>query len=544
MQRGSFLIITPPRVIVAAMGCWLLLAYQKWRRLPLFQSKKEASKYGEGNVRRVLSESALSLLPVRVLVDRLSPGWSAQPPIFCPPHLAIVPLQQATRIANSCRLIEGDCFVTCEGPIASLLWSDPEETDVSSFLLEYMRCTPYMVPIANSGAVIMTLHDAGFVCDTTCFSHVVVDEHEQVAVALGRNGPYVLALVAMPYLSSPPAQSDHDTDEEHNFPLTVSHFTPSDLQCLLKACLPVPVADGVLLPGTPSGSQKGCLRITCSDGDCSLTFVAQLPLVVRCAENGENFLFALEGIPLPGGLIVLDSTTVQSIANGTAIDDLFPRKCHKHPPVSSLFRLIYMERRAHDNGDSTTHVSCTHGSEPNFQVVDLPTKAGDVSVVCCHPNIGIHFPISTRNGVVHEPVLTDDLILMYYPLGDEKSFKPSQVFEGSSAAPPLFTVRRLATLPSTWETSPGTEEALIHNVRIHFTDWAREKIPSTVCDISGFRCVQLSEEKEGRFCRTYVVPMGGALTVLRWETQTRELEMHLPLLYSFLDTLHLENPQV
>ncbi|KAH9601759.1 hypothetical protein LSM04_007153 [Trypanosoma melophagium] len=327
---------------------------------------------------------------------------------------------------------------------------------------------------------------------------------------------------------------------------------------LLNACRLVPLVDGFRFPDTPVGVGEGRLRVTCSSSNYIVVFAVPTIISVKSVvnenrksnKNGKS-LFVLEGDVLPDGNIIVDATALDSLVKGVAIDTLFPTKNGGCLPVSSFLTLVSVQDLVHqtpnddtngnsNNKDSSTSESLLSKEKKNKK--DGKEEEDRVNVAFSHFPLGVSFSVNPHGGIVREPVLTDDLLLLYYPLGDEGITVSQETTSESVVVPPCAEIRRLSQIPPTWEKYLATDDELKHNVLFHFTDWVKERVSSSICELNGIRCVQMNEEKEDHSCRSYIVPFAHEILIVRWETKSSEWDLHLPHLQQFLDTLHLVEP--
>ncbi|CBH14691.1 hypothetical protein, conserved [Trypanosoma brucei gambiense DAL972] len=502
------------------VGVLLLLAiFRRWRKSQRADSiKKHFQEENEVKDTGCMT-SALSYLPIYINTDKLPENMLVGAPLFYPPQMAVLPLSWTDAVG-----FERSCFITCEGPFPHMTANGKDPHDMSFFFLQYMQRVPFMQSTAERGLPIKQLQDVGLLCCTDAFSHIVTDPAERVVVIFGRNGPYFTSLVITP--CTMPEKNVVGNMQQAN------QISLQDLQKLLDACCPTPLVDEIRLAGTSAGTLQGKLHIACRYGNRVVQFTAASALTVRSARDNEDFIFSLEGDVLAQNRIVFDAATIDALISGKTLDELFSCPGPQCMRVSSLVQLIHMEdltEISHNLGNGASNGDVTREINLKVSGSRLLLSAGEVSVVFHHAHLGVHFPINSHHGVICEPVLTTDLCLMYYPLG-------------SAAALPNAMMRRVRQLPPTWERSLHTDDALRHNALFHFTDWMRGSVPCITCDLSGFRCAQLYEEKDGMSCRTYVVPLAEEIMVLRWETSTCDWEQHLPHLQKFIDTLHLEVP--
>ncbi|RNF17142.1 uncharacterized protein Tco025E_05071 [Trypanosoma conorhini] len=472
--------------------------------------------------------STAQTVPVEVVAKKLSAGWASAPPIFYPPNLAVIPILRPDAVKNDLAVEQND-FILCDGPRLCMLQTPAGDEENVKFYLEYLQNMPILQTLATHGTAVLPLKEVGFSCASECFTHAVVIPDKEMLVFFGRHGPYLLSFVMTQYASSP-LKSENGKN-------TVEKLTPGNIQMLLDACRVVPLVDGLRLAGTPVGAGKGSLRLTYRHGNNVLVFALSPSLTVRQnvepEGKGDNDalrpLFFIEGEVLREKRIGVGSDALGALVRGTSVDALFPPPTPAHPPVSSLVSLVAVEELAAPVANGVG------GRAP------LPHGEDAMSIVFSHPYLGVSFSVNPKTGVVHEPILAEDLLVLYWPLGDEtRRSLPSGPGEG--VAPPRVSIRRLTQPPPTWEKFLSTEDELRHNVLFHFTDWTTERVPCTMCDVNGLQGVQLFESKEGRSCRTYVIPRGDVILVVRWETESKDWDAHLTLLQRFLDTLLLAEP--
>jgi hypothetical protein len=165
-------------------------------------------------------------------------------------------------------------------------------------------------------------------------------------------------------------------------------------------------------------------------------------------------------------------------------------------------------------------------------------RSNMVTVVYVQPQLGVLFSVHPLSSVVYEPWMTDLPTILYYPLGEEDV--EDGVGGAGRAAPPLMSIEYVVQLPDTWEVLKKDEEELRHNVLFHFTSWEAATVTSSMTEISGLRCVMLHEVRDGRRCRSYVLPRGSTVLIVRWETAVETWEEYLPVFQQTLDTLHID----
>ncbi|KEG08454.1 hypothetical protein DQ04_07151010 [Trypanosoma grayi] len=546
MQRSPPNMGVSKCLMIGGSGLLLFtIGYWRWRKS---KSSRRGETCGQEQARELAAlRRAVLNVPVEVDVDKLPKGWAVAPPIFYPPRLAAISLLQPGA-DNDTTCASGSSFIICDGPLTHGASNSVRPEDAASFFTKYVQSAPLLESVASSGAVVVPLEEAGFSCVSGCFTHAMLLPAEEMALMFGCNGPYVISLVLTQFVvqskTTKNCGDDDDGGDKNEDNATPQRITPCDIQVLLDACLSVPLVDGLRLPGTPAGSCEGRLRLTCRHKNRNVVFAVSTVVTARSVGGNKgkkkgNALFILEGDVLPDGRILMDIVSLDSIVKGAAIDTLFPCGVQDTLPVSSFVSVVAVEEigsGVQNDNDAGQNAS---GNVPRLwcEEEDL------VTIAFSHTSLGVHFAVNPRGGVVREPILTDDLLMLYYPLGEEGT-----TMKGADAAlsvvPPRVTIRRITQVPPTWEKFIATEDELKHNVLFHFTDWAKERVPCTVCDLNGIRCVQLHEEKEEHSCRSYVIPWSHDILVVRWETETSKWEQHLPLLQKFLDTLHLADPSV
>ncbi|ORC92152.1 uncharacterized protein TM35_000043660 [Trypanosoma theileri] len=554
MQRSSSDMMKTTMCIVAG-GVGVLfssLVYRRWRS-SLSSKKGEASLEQHSNHKHhnpqedetnesqdvKINEKTTRAVPVEVIASELPVGWRAPPVVFQPPMLAVLPLTPPAA---------GDCFIICEGPL-------PRVENSDSFFLRYLQSQRLFNIVAAKGESVVPLEKMGLSHTSGCFTHIIVNPDEEMSIVLGCNGPYVHSLVITGLkLISEDKEKKKNTSE--------NILKLSDLQILLNACRLVPLVDEFRFPDTPVGVREGRLRVTCSNSNYIAVFAVPTTISVKSvvsesSKNNKNdeSLFVLEGDVLPGGKITIDATIIDSLVKGDTIDTLFPNKDSGYSPVSSFLTLVSVQELVRRSPKDDTNIMNTiNTTNSSTSQVQLSTKKEEeeedrVNVAFSHLQLGVSFSVNPHSGIVHEPVLTDDLLALYYPLGDGETSSFSSEKKTTTEnvvvdVPPCAVIRRLTQIPPTWEKYLSTDDELKHNVLFHFTDWVNERVSSSICELNGIRCVQMNEEKEGHSCRSYIIPFAHGILVIRWETKSSEWELHLPHLQKILDTLHLIDPTV
>ncbi|KPI86081.1 hypothetical protein ABL78_4842 [Leptomonas seymouri] len=158
-----------------------------------------------------------------------------------------------------------------------------------------------------------------------------------------------------------------------------------------------------------------------------------------------------------------------------------------------------------------------------------------VTMVYAQPQFGLLFSVHPLSSVIYEPWMTDLPTILYYPLGEN-----TEADGEGCGAPPLMSIEYLLELPKTWEVLKKDEEELRHNVLFHFTNWEAATVSSSMTEISGMRCVMFHEVCAGRRCRSYILPRGSTVLIVRWETAVETWEKYLPVFQQTLDTLHID----
>ncbi|ESL09936.1 hypothetical protein TRSC58_02337 [Trypanosoma rangeli SC58] len=521
-------VIAKMRLLVEAGGVILFMYVVCRQTGRLVQSrKKKASESQSEEDAAVFHHRSAQTVPVEVVVENLSAGWTTAPPIFYPPNLAVIPILRSLAVTNG-GSAEQNIFILCDGPRPRMLQAPAGDEKPVAFYMEYLLNMPLFQTVATREATVLPLNEAGFSCETECFTHAAIIPDNKTVIVFGSHGPYILSFVLTQYASS--------ALNLENDMCTAGNLTPGDVEMLLGACSLVPLVNGLCLPGTPAGARKGSLRLTYRHGNNILVFaLSSLVAVRQNVERDEKRnkdaldpLFFLEGDVLPDKKIAVGGDTLDALVKGISVDALFPSSTPAHPLVSSLFSLVTVEEL----------VACVENGAGDCAP---PLYEDDVmKIVFSHPYLGVSFSVNPKSGVVYEPILTKDLLLLYYPLGDEARYSLSSG-PREDDAPPRVSLRHLTQLPPTWEKLLSTEDELKHNVLFHFTDWTRERVSCSMCDVNGLQGVQLFESKEDHSCRTYVIPRDNAILVIRWETKTRDWAMYLPLLQKFLDSLLLED---
>lgn len=616
----------------AAVSTAVLLLLMRQRR-----AKRQAARQSAANATRAALQKAAqrSLLPIFVRPESLPTGWGVAPPVFYPPHCAVIPLVlpcEMEEIERSSHLVRKVSVATAsgngtgdeasEGPSAFILCTYTGavvavggEDDIDDgngaaaaaaprkqlqrvladllsrhpILQEQFgslatQWTPLALPLeqtkslnaAGSATVdaAACTANAGADAVTSVFTHILQGADNCVLLG-GVSGPYFVVAVlsgfagtwaaggAATATTEPGSATRTPKSSESQRALAGSGAAGSDavmdltgvVAGVARAAFRVPLsaskagsAEARLPGGSAFAVHRGFYRVLCvRDGrelelciPTELTVRSELvnlslvtphgspvvrrvssgPLVDENNSNAEDALITLTFTPSP--FCVEDAVEVRVSekvfaalaeepqetaavlweASGAAAD--------AHPAAAAAFRAVTARLLA----------ASSHG------------RANMVTMVYVQPQLGVLFSVHPLSTVVYEPWMTQLPTILYYPLGEGDA--------ADEVAPPHLSIEYVAELPATWEVLKKDEEELRHNVLFHFTNWEVATVTASMVEISGIRCVMFHEELGGRRCRSYVLPRGSTVLVVRWETAAESWEKHLPVFQQTLDTLHVD----
>ncbi|CAJ1993124.1 protein of unknown function - conserved [Leishmania donovani] len=542
-----------------------------------------------------------SLLPVLVRPEDLPAGWGVAPPVFYPPYCAAIPLvlpremqelerdSSGVRSASTSRFQGGGADGLAVAPTAFLFCSYTGYTagpfatrqDEEVFLTEVLAHHPVLrerlaenprqwSPLPESAPHAST--DAKTAAAVTegrrqnsfprTFSHVLVSD--DCVLLAGMNGPYTVVAVLTDFAGAWPlsrtARASADGEESGRrrtgsvAPPTIAEETElSDaIEGIACATINVPLAtlgsDSAALafrvPGTCFAAHQGYYRVVCAREGRELELCVPPEWTMR-SECVNTSCTTPAGPPVPArkpvSTVGEDAESKGIILTLSFIPSSFMSEGRVDVCISAeLFSALYEEPQAAAAtlwaASGATDVCNPVAKATLGALTARPLPASShartnvVTMVYVQPKFGVLFSVHPRSAVVYEPWMTEQPTILYYPLGDAADD------EGS----PRMTIEYVVELPKTWEVFARDDEEFVHNVLFHFTSGEAAAISTTLTEISGIRCAMFHETRESRRCRTYVLPRGATLLVIRWETLAESWDKDLPVFQQTLDTLHID----
>ncbi|KAL7710133.1 hypothetical protein N2W54_008034 [Lotmaria passim] len=623
--------------VTVAVSTTLLLLLLRQRR-----QKRKAAQQSAADATRATLQSAMqrSLLPVFVQADALPVRWGVAPPVFYPPHSAVIPLVLPSEMAEIERSghvvrkvgleatggedgMEGpSAFILCSHtgvlatpPLnAAVAESDAAEVEAQQRQLlaqllahhpvlkeQYAalstQWTAFSTALAASEKNKEHNRAAATAAAATPFAAAAAGDAAAITPAFthllqcpdgclllgGVNGPYFTVAVLTGFEGSLDAAADADAAAESSSQPARAHSSSGrsaatasadavmDLASVVRGVaqatfrVPLPAADksGALslasarLPGGAAFAvHQGFYRVLCVRDGRGLELCVPAELLVHSelvnqslitpavspltkgpgavtagrvsakpqAEGATETLLTLTSSPsrFTGAEGVEVSVTAEVFAGlaekpeeaAAALWQASGASAEANPAAAAAFRAV----------TARALTTTSHGRGANM-----------VTLVYVQPKLGVLFSVHPLSSVVYEPWMTDLPTILYYPLGEDV-----EADREGYAAPPLMSIQYILELPSTWEVVKKDEEELRHNVLFHFTNWEAATVSSSMTEISGLRCVMFHEVRDGRRCRSYILPRGSTVLVVRWETSVEMWETYLPLLQQTLDTLHVD----
>ncbi|KAK7201293.1 hypothetical protein NESM_000191200 [Novymonas esmeraldas] len=534
-------------------------------------------------------------LPVLVRAEDLPTGWGVAPPVFYPPHCAAIPLVlpsdmqeserhgRRLRAASPARSERSSADDSALAPSAFLFCSHTGRTaspfasprDEQEFLAEVIAHHPVLQErlVGRSGtwcplpgAVARVGHEGGF---SRTFTHVLTSD--ECSVLAGVNGPYVVVAVLSGFSGawpSPPSAtkasatktkpSGVSTDESAR--RRTGSATPAAaaegemelataVEGIARATVSVPLSSlhggsaglSARVPGASFAAHQGYYRVVCACEGKELDLCIPSEWTVRSAGTTTS-------LPVRGGSPAVaraESSASAATAETLVTLSFTPSAFMLEGPVEVRITPGVFAALAADPEAAAATLWAASGAADAANPVakaTLNTMTGRllpatphaqisaVTTVYVQPKLGVLFSVHPRSAVVYEPWMTDLPTIIYYPRGDDAS---------GEAEPPRMTIEYVVELPNTWEALASDDEEFVHNVLFHFTNWEAAAVSTTLTEISGIRCAMFHETREGRRCRTYVLPRAATVLVIRWETSVGDWEKELPLFQQILDTLHV-----
>ncbi|KAG5492731.1 hypothetical protein JKF63_01311 [Porcisia hertigi] len=581
---------------VAVVTTLIALVVRRRRRDVLSKDTVAGATHAE-----VVKTLKHSLLPVAVLPEDLPAGWSVAPPVFYPPHCAAIPIVLPSEVhsvgdkshpshtattsvyqdkANDSAMMP-TIFIFCSytgrtaGPFATrqdecvylseLVAHHPVLRDCLVANLGQWSPLPELGPQTETSAASTTTAPKETILSTLqrAFSHVLIGD--EYVILSGVNGPY-LALAVLTGLAgkwSPslaaraPTRNEKgckkDSGSATSVPTAEQLDLSSAIEAMVRATVNVPLvalggeppALSPRLPGASSVVHQGYYRVVCTREGRELELCVPSewrvrsqcvafspPTPSRSTAAGPNRVSTGGGGPELGESILTLSFTPSLFVSEGSVDVRVSAEV-----FSALFENPKAAAATLWEASGATEISnpVAKATLEAMTARPLPAsshaRANDVTLVYVQPKLGVVFSVHPHSAVVYEPWMTDLPTILYYPFGDA----------AEDDEPPRMTIQHVAELPSTWEVLAGDDEEFVHNVLFHFTDEKRAvAVSTTLTEISGIRCAMFHEVREARRCRTYVLPRGATVLIVRWETLEDCWDRDLQVFQQTLDTLHID----
>ncbi|KAG5467436.1 hypothetical protein CUR178_01079 [Leishmania enriettii] len=564
------------------------------------QQKRHPAHHTATHTTRAELEEALTrcLLPVLVRPEDLPLGWGVAPPVFYPPHCAAIPLvlpsetQEAekayrgVRTASAERSKRGRADSASLTPSAFLLCSYSgcaasafrTRQDEEVFLAEVVAHHPVLqtrlaenpgkwseLPecasevSAGAESADPASEERGSLRFTRTFSHLLVGD--DYVILAGVNGPYIVLGVLTGFAGtwppSLPARVSSGGEgcgkEKAGSATTAENAAISEaIEAIARATVNVPLAtlgsnSSVLLPrlpGTSLATHQGYYRVVCAREGQELELCVPLEWTVRSrCVNVSGAVSAVPAVPASKTAPCKgdDANSKEAFLTLAFTPSSFMSEGHVEIHVSGeLFAALAEEPQAaaatlwaaSGATDVSNPVAKATLEAMTARSLPMPShgRTSAVTIVYVQPKFGVLFSVHLRSAVVYEPWMTDLPTILYYPLGDaaEDEELPSMMIE------------YVEELPKTWEVLARDDEEFVHNVLFHFTNREAAAVSATLTEISGMHCAMFHETREGHRCRSYVLPRGATLLVIRWVTLEERWERDLPVLQQTLDTLYID----
>ncbi|KPA86340.1 putative mitochondrial hypothetical protein [Leptomonas pyrrhocoris] len=615
--------------IAAAVSTTLLVLLLRQRR----QKRKAARQNAANATRAALTAAAQrSLLPVFVRPESLPTGWGVAPPVFYPPHSAVIPLvlpSEMAEVERSSHLVRKANVATTgvekggEGASAFILCSHTgvvtvKSTDVDSdeassktsadtearrqqqltdLLAHHPVLKGQFSVLSTQWTSIATVFSEPEKKDTAApatppaaktgdaadavspvFTHLL-EGSENCVLLGGVNGPYFVVAVLSGFEGTfSGAAASGNADLSTVSPKAVAAATPDGGKIPTSAAA---VSTDVVmdLAGVTRGIVQATLTVPLASADkgvsssASSPFDARLPggaafavhrgyYRVLCVREGRELELCVPTEVSVRSMLGNQSltTTAETSVDAAAAQDVLltlivepnPFSTQEAVEVRVTEEVFAALLEAPDAAAATLWrgSGATANAHPAaaaaFQAVtarplaaSTHVRANMVTMVYAQPQLGVLFSVSPRSSVVYEPWMTDLPTILYYPLGEDV------MNDGEDhQAPPLMSIEYVLELPDTWEVQKKDSEELRHNVLFHFTNWEAAAVSSSMTELSGMRCVMFHEARDGRRCRSYILPRDSTVLIVRWETSVETWEKYLPLFQQTLDTLHIDSAAI
>ncbi|GET92828.1 hypothetical protein, conserved [Leishmania tarentolae] len=567
-----------------------LVVRRRWQKRQFSRQTTKDAKHNE--LAKALKHT---VLPVLVHPEELPAGWGVAPPVFYPPHCAAISLvlpremQKLERDAcngrstNMARLQQGEADSCPVTPTAFLFCSftgrpaEPFATrqDEGLFLADVLahhlvlrerlgKNPGQWIPLPESSLNGGTEADSAAAaakerrqnCPPRTFSHVLISD--ECAILAGMNGPYTVVAVLMDFVgawpisrsASAPANGEKSEQKRASSstpPTIVEDTALSDaIEGIARATVNVPLvtlgndpaALAFRVPGTSFAAHRGYYRVVCAREEREVELRVPSEWTVR-SECVNTSLTTPTGTSASSG--VGDAEANETIVTLSFTPSSFMSEGRVDVDISAQLFSALLEQPQAAAATLWTACGATDASNPVAKATlgmltarSLPAsshaRTNVVTMVYVQPKFGVLFAVHPRSAVVYEPWMTEQPTILYYPLGDAVE----------DEEPPRMTIEYVVDLPKTWEVFASDDDELVHNVLFHFTNDELPAISTTLTEISGIRCVMFHETRESRRCRTYVLPRGATLLVIRWETLAECWDKDLPVFQQTLDTLHVD----
>lgn len=543
------------------------------------RGRAEAQRRAADESRKAL-QSAIEqcTLPVLVQPEKLPAGWAVAPEIYYPPHTAVIPLLLPSETEAMSRFRTHDSSTKSNarrsmgltgGSLASafLLCCHtgcvrPSQMSEVDFLKQLVHHEGLLSELAtSSGATLVELsHFRSGLCQeregdgavngsaltTMCpFSHALTTTQDCTTL-LGYNGAFLIAAVFLGFDADLEKPTALVSDSLTTAAPSLVHSTcgtakPLKLheavEAVLKSVVAVPLRAGktgskLYPPASPQITQSGHYRVMCSRGGVKLEMVVPVDFTVRfssfpaTATAVESSVTSRNSEVVKGMVSLAFPDTV--VSPGVQLDlteDVFAAMVAASS-LTPLLTSIDLKLTGASALDAIKGI--------RLQVLHTSHSVTDeVTVVFTQPQIGVAFSLHSAMGKVYEPCMMSNAAIIYYPIGEEACTNGED--------PPVMTIEYLPYCPAPWESVLQDDDELIHNVLLHFSNWEVAPVTGAMSDVSGLRSVVFHETQGGRRSRTYVLPRGDSLLMVRWDTSEKNWDDHVAVFQQVLDTLHVDD---
>nr|CAJ2480900.1 unnamed protein product [Leishmania braziliensis] len=542
-----------------------------------------------------------TVLPVLVRPEDLPAGWGVAPPVFYPPHCAAIPLVLPSEMheveRHSCSARAGRTERSKQGkadnlaakPTAFLFCSYAgctkglftTQQDEEVLLAELLAHHPVLQKrLAENPGQWSPLPDAAPPAATDpesaagtarerrqsslprTFSHVLVND--DYFILAGMNGPYIIIAVLGGFAGVFPSSLTARTPSRGEgsgrkrtgsaTPATTAEGTGlSDvIEAIARATVSVPLVKlgnesselASRTPGTSFAVHRGYYRVVYTREGQELELCVPSEWSVWSEYVTSSLTTPIDASSLDGKTVSTEeenaepkeATLTLSFTPSSFMSESHVEICVSAELFSALLENPQAAAATLWAASAATDVSNPVAKATLGVLTGRPLPASShgrtnvVTTVYVQPKFGVLFSVHPRSAVVYEPWLTDLPTILYYPLGDAVE----------DEMPPRMTIEYVVEMPKTWEVLTSDDKEFLHNVLSHFTNGDVAAGSATLTEISGIGCAMFHETREGCRCRTYVLPRGATVLVIRWMTSVDSWDRDLPVFQQTLDTLHVD----